>query len=181
MLRRLGALGLPGREPWGRSAACHGHHPFIGLCDTGRAHSARLKRDVHLQGSAAERCSTSHVGLLPPVALGSPGSAAAGAVPPGTHPHSWGAVVSVEYSSRTLTECLQHCRKCTDSALRRPLPRRPHLALFHHASLKKLLDESQDVAVGKLARHQVEDQLMRDAVKGFDNLLPLSTTHSMTR
>src|SRR2546423_12987894 len=93
---------LPWRESLGGGAACDGHHPFIRLRDAGRAHPTGLKCDAHLQGCAAGVFSTCHDGLLAPVAPDSPGPASSGGVPQETRPHSWGAVVSVECSSKTL-------------------------------------------------------------------------------
>jgi len=75
LLCLLCARGRPGGERRCRGAACHGHHPFIRLCDTGRAHTAWLKRDAHLQGAAGSVCSTSHAGLLAPMASGAPEAA----------------------------------------------------------------------------------------------------------
>src|SRR6266571_1994817 len=113
MLGRRGALSLPGRECLWRGTACDGDHPFIRLRNTGGAHVARLKRDAHLQGPAVSVFSTGHEALLAAVASGSPRVAASGAEPPETRPHSWGAVVSVACSSRTLPKSWQLCRKCS--------------------------------------------------------------------
>src|SRR5262249_16414909 len=98
-------------RPWGRAPG-DGYHPFIRLHHTDRAHPARLKRAAHVQGSAGLGCSTSHAGLLAPVASGAPEAAPPARGPPETRPHSWGAVVSVECSSKTLPACLLLCRKC---------------------------------------------------------------------
>src|SRR5919197_2350558 len=123
MLRRLCVLKLPYSAClWGRAPG-DGHHSFICLHHTGRTHPARLKRAAHLQGSAGLVWSTSHAALLAPVALGSPELAASGAVPRETHPHSRGAVVSVEYSSKTLPACWQLCRKCSKPTLSQHIPR----------------------------------------------------------
>ena len=146
-------------------AACKRHHPFICLRDTGGAPPTRLKCDAHLQGCAVGVCSTCHDGLLVPVARDCPWGSLYGAVPRATRPHSWGAMVSVECSSRTLPACWQLCRKCIHPTLRCSLPRGPYFALFHHAGLEKLREEAQDVPVGNLARHQLEDKVVRDAVK----------------
>src|SRR5712671_1783948 len=109
-------------SPWS-GTACDGHHPFIRLYHTGRAHPARLKGDAHLQGCAAGASSTCHDGLLAPVARGFHGVALSGVVPPETRPRSWGAVVSVEYSSRTLPKSWQLCRKCSESPPGQHIPR----------------------------------------------------------
>src|SRR5262249_62087865 len=115
--RRLYALRLLCRAcPWGRTTG-EGHHPFIRLHHTGRTHPTRLKREAYLQGAAGLVLSTSHAALLAPVVSGSPEPVASGAVPRATRPHNRGAVVSVEYSSRTLPVCWQLCRKCNDSPL----------------------------------------------------------------
>jgi site-specific DNA recombinase len=60
---------------------------------------------------------------------------------------------------------LQLCRESDDSTLRCPLASWSHFACFHHAGLKKLLDEAQDVAIGNLACHQGQDQWVRDAIQ----------------
>src|SRR5438034_11413579 len=127
LLCLLCARGRPGGERRCSRAACHGHHPFIRLCDTGRAHAAWLKRDAHLQGAAGSVCSTSHAGLLASMASGAPEAAWVAGEPPKTRLHSWGAVVSVEYSSITLPAYLPLCRKCTittPSKYRAPRSRR---------------------------------------------------------
>jgi hypothetical protein len=71
------------------------------------AHMARLKRDAHLQGPTRSVLSTGHDAFLAPLASGSHGAASLGAERPETHPHNWGAVVSVEYSSKTYYRVLQ--------------------------------------------------------------------------
>jgi hypothetical protein len=102
VLPLLCALRLVGRaSPWGRTTG-DGEHPFIRLHHTGRAHPARLKRDVHLQGGAAGAVSPCHAGLLAPVARGFHAVAHAGVAPPETHHHTRVAVGFVECSSRTL-------------------------------------------------------------------------------
>src|SRR5262245_13284512 len=107
------AFSLLGRvRPWGRVTG-DGHHPFIRLHHTDRAHPARLKREAHFQGSAGYGGSTSHAGLLAPVAPGAPEVAPSARGPPETRLHSWGAVVSVECSSKTLSAGWQLCRKCS--------------------------------------------------------------------
>src|SRR5262244_807111 len=109
MLHRLCVPSLPcTTRPWGRATG-EGHHPFIRLHHTGRTHPARLKREAHLQGAAGLVLSTSHAALLAPVVSGSPEPVASGAVPRETRPHNRGAVVSVEYSSRTLPAGWQLC------------------------------------------------------------------------
>src|SRR5712671_4679870 len=133
-------------SPWS-GTACDGHHPFIRLYHTGRAHPARLKGDAHLQGGAAGASSTCHDGLLAPVARGFHGVALSGVVPPETRPRSWGAVVSVEYSSRTLPKSWQLCRKCKytplwcsgQGSLLRPL--------FHHTCTQEFPEQCPDVPV----------------------------------
>ena len=102
-----------GERARGAGATCDRHHPFIRLYDTGRAHPARLKRDAHLQSCAAV-CVLDvprWLSLLPWRGC-STGRHSSGAVPPETRPHSRGAVVSVECSSRTLPKSWQLCRKC---------------------------------------------------------------------
>ena len=174
MLRRLCALSLPCRaSPWGRATG-DGHHPFIRLHHTGRAHPARLKRDAHLQGAARSVCSTSHAGLLAPMASGAPEAAWVAGEPPKTRLHSWGAVVSVEYSSRTLPAYLPLCRKCTDTALRCTIFCRVEDGFVHVSCLQPFVQD------GFLHRNMAQQPGVTDFVKGFDNLLPLSTTHSLT-
>ena len=113
MLRRLCARSLPCRAClWGRATG-DGHHPCIRLHHTGRAHPARLKRDAHFQGSAGVVVSTCHDGLLAPVARAWQGATPYAVVPRDTRPHSRGAVVCVECSSKTLPACWQLCRKCS--------------------------------------------------------------------
>src|SRR5215470_10220898 len=77
----------------------------------------RLKREAHFQGAAGYGCSTSHAGLLAPVASGAPEAAPSAGEPPETRRHSWGAVVSVECSSKTLPAGWQLCRKCNATAI----------------------------------------------------------------
>ncbi len=112
-LRLRCARGLPWRESLRQRVAREGPHPCIRLCDTGGAHSARLTGEAPLQRCAASGCATSHAALLAPVVPGSPGAVGAAGVPQATHPQSWGAVVCVAYSSRTLPNSWQLCRKCT--------------------------------------------------------------------
>ena len=133
MLRRLCARSLPCRAClWGRATG-DGHHPCIRLHHTGRAHPARLKRDAHFQGAAGVVVSTCHDGLLAPVARAWQGATPYAVVPRETRPHSRGAVVCVECSSKTLPACWQLCRKCTHSALWRPRVWRRAAARCAHA------------------------------------------------
>src|SRR5207244_5723172 len=141
VLRLLCVLNLPCRaSPWGRTTGDR-HHPFIRLHHTGGAYSTRLKREAHFQGSAGVVCSTSHAGLLAPVASGSPEAGPSEGGPPETRPHSWGAVVSVECSSRTLPTCWQLCRKCTDPALHDACFRVGEHAVFPDSSGQPLANE----------------------------------------
>src|ERR1700750_178114 len=113
ILHRLCVHSLPCTAlPWGRATG-DGHHPFIRLHHTGRAHPARLKRDTHFQGYAAGVASTCHAGLLAPGARGFHGVAHFGAVPREIRPRPRVAVVFVEYLSRTLSASWQLCRKCS--------------------------------------------------------------------
>src|SRR5215510_10029412 len=103
LLRLRCAFGRRGRaSPWG-AAPGDRHHPFICLRHTGGAPPTRFKRDAHLQGCAAGTSSTCHAGLLASGAKGVHGTAHSGEGPPETRHHTRGAVVFVEYWSRTLS------------------------------------------------------------------------------
>src|SRR6266705_3475123 len=145
LLCLLCARGRPGGERRCSGAACHGHHPFIRLCDTGRAHAAWLKRDAHRQGAAGSVCSTSHAGLLAPMAPGAPEAAWVAGEPPKTRLHSWGAVVSVEYLSRTLPAYLPLCRKCNDAALRRTTGGLVVLPVFDMPRFHHIADKGKEL------------------------------------
>src|SRR4029453_924617 len=81
------------------------------------AQPTRLKREAHLQRCGADAFSTCHDGLLAPVARASQRAVRCAVGPRETRPHSRGAVVSVECSSRTLPACWQLCRKCKHAPL----------------------------------------------------------------
>src|SRR5262249_8738259 len=95
----------------GGGAMPDGDHVLIGLHHPRGAAMTRFKREANLQGWHG--CSTCHDGLLAAVTSASQEATPSGGGPPETRHHSQVVGVSVEYSSRTLPGCWQHCRKCT--------------------------------------------------------------------
>src|SRR5262245_35061889 len=150
MLRLSCALILPLRESLGGGATCDRHHPFICLYDTGRAHPTRLKREAHLRGCVAGAYSTCHDGLLAPVARAYQGAPQCAVVPREIRPHSRGAVVCVECSSKTLPACWQLCRKCTDSSLWRAAICSMIFPVFHIAGFNHLSDDIEKFLIVNL-------------------------------
>src|SRR4029453_11337320 len=112
------------------------------------AQPTRLKREAHLQRCGADAFSTCHDGLLAPVARASQRAVRCAVGPRETRPHSRGAVVSVECSSRTLPACWQLCRKCNDTPLwgagQGCLP----CSLCQDTCTQKFPEEVSDVSVG---------------------------------
>src|SRR5712692_1127268 len=113
----------------GGGAAPEGNHLFIGLHHPPGADTTRCKREANFQCWNA--CSTCHDGLLAVVTSASQGAVLSGAVPPETRHHSQVVVVCVAYSSRTLPNSWQLCRKCTHTALWRTLLRWVERMLLH--------------------------------------------------
>ena len=161
LLHRLCVHSLPcTTRPWGRATG-DGHHQFIRLHHTGRAHPARLKRDTPFQGYAAGVSSTCHAGLLAPEARGVHGVAHFGVVPRESRPRTRGAVVFVEYLSRTLSASWQLCRKCNRAPLRDACLRVPQDPFFHDASAEPLPDQPPNPPIiDPLSSHCLESGLV---------------------
>src|SRR5215471_12970267 len=159
MLHRLCVHSLPcTTRPWGRAMG-DGHHPFIRLHHTGRAHPARLKRDTHFQGYAAGVSSTCHAGLLAPEARGVHGVAHFGVVPREIRPRTWVAVVFVEYLSRTLSASWQLCRKCNATALWCPTGCGVIGPLLEVSCLEEVLDQAQKPVIVEAFPEDGEEEL----------------------
>jgi len=157
------------------------HDPVIRLHHTGRTIMARCKYDANLQNLARCVGSTCHDGLLASAVWGMDWRTPREAGPPETHPHTRDVVVYAECSSRTLAPGLQLCKECTDPTLRRPLLTRRHVAfLLLRWRFPPPLDRADDPLVLRVLLHRPPQESMVDVVEGFDNLLPLSTTHSLT-
>src|SRR5262249_41937282 len=102
--------------------------------------------------------STCPDGLLAPVARAWQGTASYGAVPRETRPHSRGAVMSVECSSRTLPACGQLCRKCNRPALGRPRLGMDDLAIrVHNIGLQPLANPVEQGPVVEAPAHHVQE------------------------
>jgi hypothetical protein len=162
----------------GGGAAPEGNHLCIGLHHPPGADTTRCKREANFQCWHA--CSTCHDGLLAVVTSASQGAVLSGAVPPETRHHSQVVVVSVEYSSRTLPRCWQLCRKCNNAPLWRTAICVVIPPIFYISGFQYLSDDIEQSCVINLPFQQSHKSIMVDVVKGFDNLLPLSTTHLLT-
>jgi hypothetical protein len=91
-----------------------------------------------------------------------------------TRHHTRGGAEPAGCFSRTLSASLQLCRKCTDSPLWRARVCGREEANFDHSCFQPLAQHGGEY--GQFGQQWAMVYL----VKGFDNLLPLSTTHSLT-
>ena len=71
-------------------------------------------------------------------------------------------------------------QRTRDPALRGTLGGIPEQLLFHHAGTEEFPDQIEELTILDTPPQYFEEHAVVDGVEGFDNLLPLSTTHSMT-
>src|SRR4030095_15080954 len=97
-----------------------------------------------------------------------------------TRHHTRGVAEPAGCFSRTLSASLQLCRKCNDAPLGCAGQVFCKFPVVDHTRTQKLPDEVSDVSVRYSSLHGFHQPPVRNRVEGFDNSLPLSTTHSMT-
>jgi hypothetical protein len=167
------------RWPGGRASEQR-HALFIGLGQPKKTQPAGLKRALPLPALRGMTFSTAHDRLLVPKAWEGHGACRAGAERREILRHSWDVAVYVEYWSRTLTAGSQLCKGCSDASLRGTLGSIPEQLLFHHAGTEEFPDQIEESTILDTPSQYFEEHAVVDRVEGLDNLLPLSTTHSMT-